>query len=56
MSIQRRGHRVLTGVNTGVQNERTNATLNPKMIASQWKPGESETRLGAPVSLLSLMP
>ena len=48
MTIPRHSRRLLTGGKTGVKNERTNATLSPKMIASQFKPGESGNPSGRP--------
>jgi hypothetical protein len=47
MTIQRH-RRLLSGEKTGVQKDRSNATLTPEMIASQWKPGESGNPSGRP--------
>jgi hypothetical protein len=48
MTIPRHGHRVLSGALTSDKTDRGSAVLNPKMVASQWKPGQSGNPLGRP--------
>lgn len=48
MTIPRHGHRLLSGDRTGDQKDRGSTSLTPKMVASQWKPGESGNPSGRP--------
>jgi hypothetical protein len=50
-TIQRHSHRVLSGALTSDEADRSNPALSPKMVASQWKPGESGNPSGRPKRL-----
>jgi hypothetical protein len=51
MSIPRDSRRQLSGEKTGDPKDRGNAVLNPKMLAYQFKPGESGNPSGRPKRL-----